>query len=344
MPGLTDTAIIDLAKSTLDDFGPPKFTQVAQAFVDYEAVNRILRRDRVQFDSGKKISRRLMVNHSGAARHVGLYSKDNVIIGDVLAEIDVPWKHTMTYWGWERREFLMNRGRAAIVKLMESRRADGMLALIELLEAAVWSKPDDSNDTDPPFGIPYWLVKNTSEGFNGGDPSGFSSGAGNLQHANWKNWTFAYTTVDKADCIKKMRKAYRNIGFKSPMNIPDFRNGRGNRYRVYVNETTIAAFEDVGEAQNENLGRDLAPMDDSMAFRRNPIVWVPYLDSDTTHPIYMLDFASFFPFFLRGDWMRETEPEKVFDSHNSFVVFIDLTWNLICVDRRRNAVGHYVAA
>ena len=30
------------------------------------------------------------------------------------------------------------------------------------------------------FGVLYWLVYNASTGFNGGNPTGFSAGAGNL--------------------------------------------------------------------------------------------------------------------------------------------------------------------
>lgn len=338
MPGIPDSALLDLSKATLDELGPPKFVQVAQKIQDYEAVERLLRKERVQFESGKAISRRLMVTQSGNARHTGLFSKDTVIVGDVLAEINIPWKHTTAYYAWERRELLMNRGKSKIVGLLEARRADGMLGLIELMEDSTWTKPDDSNDTEPPFGLPYWIVKNAATGFNGGNPAGFSSGPGGLVNDNFKNYTAQYAAMSKADAIKKMRTAYRKIGFKSPRNIPDFRSGRGNRYRLYVNEPTISAMEDVGEASNENLGRDLAPMDDTMAFRRNPIVWVPALDSDTTDPIYMIDFSTFFPVFLSGDWLRETEPKFVYDDHNSLVVFIDLTWQILCINRRQNAV------
>jgi hypothetical protein len=184
-------------------------------------------------------------------------------------------------------------------------------------------------------------VKNSSTGFNGGDPAGFASGAGNLAtatYSTWKNYTAQYTNVTKSDLISKMRTAYRKIKFESPVDIPDYRRGRGDQYRIYLNETTIKAFEDLGEQQNENLGRDLASMDDTITFRRNPLVWTPELDSDTTYPIYMLNFAYFAPVFLKGDYLRESDPAKAEGQHNVFVVFVDLTWNILCTDRRRQAV------
>ena len=42
----------------------------------------------------------------------------------------------------------------------------------------------------------------------------------------------------------------------------------------YVNEDTMSSLEDLGEAQNENLGRDIASMDGQIIFRRVPIIWV----------------------------------------------------------------------
>jgi hypothetical protein len=41
---------------------------------------------------------------------------------------------------------------------------------------------------------------------------------------------------------------------------------------------------------------------------------------------------------LAGDYLRETSPEKKADQHNTFVVFVDLTYNYFCIDRRRNSM------
>ena len=107
---------------------------------------------------------------------------------------------------------------------------------------------------------------------------------------------------------------------------------------LYVNETTISGIEDLGEAQNENLGRDIATMDNAMVFRNHPILWVPKLDADTTNPVYGLDHSTFYPVCLKGDYLRESDAEKSPNNHNTYVVYVDLTYNFICVDRRRNWV------
>lgn len=340
---LTASAINDLVTATLNELGRLRFSQIATRWQRYEIMKRMMVKDKAQFDSGVGIKRTVMTDHSSAAQNVGMFDVDNVNVGDVLATLSVPWRHTTTNYAFEVRELLMNRGAEQIVNLLKVRRSDGMISLAESMETSAWNKPTTSSDTTEPFGFPYWLVYDATAGFNGGDPSGFTSGAGGLATATytrWKNYTGNYTNVTKADLVDKMRTAYRKIRFESPVDIPDFRKGRGDQYRLYTNETVIKAFEKLGEAQNENLGRDLAPYDDTMSFRRNPIVWVPYLDDNVvqTDPVYMINMATFYPVFLRGDYLRETGPDKAANQHNVKVVHIDLTWNFLCTDRRANAV------
>lgn len=341
---LADSDIVDLTKAALKELGRLKFQQIAQRLQDYEVMGRLLKQDKVQFDSGNGIQRTIMTDHSSAARHVGLYEVDNVNVGDVLAQIDIPWRHTETKYAYERRELLVDRNAARVVDLLKVRRSDAMLSLAEKLEEAFWSKPADSTDKTVPYGVPYWITYNAVEGFTGGNASGFSSGPGNLDstsYTRWKNYSFNFTTIDKSDALPKMRTAYRKVGFKSPVDIPDYREGKGQRFRIYTNETNMQDFEDLGESQNENLGRDLASMDDTITFRRNPLVWVPQLDGNATwtDPILMLDLSCFYPVVLKDDYMRETDPEKAPNQHNVYQVFVDLTWNLLCVDRRRQVIG-----
>ncbi len=130
---------------------------------------------------------------------------------------------------------------------------------------------------------------------------------------------------------------------------------RGNDRRYYIDEVTASAFETLGEAQNENLGRDLAPytagsggggvqeIDGTLTFKKNPLIWVPQLDDTTvftaaTNPIYQIDHGVFYPVCLKGDYLRETGPVVAPNQHNMYRVFLDLTYNFICVNRRRCAV------
>ncbi|OHB56129.1 MAG: hypothetical protein A2Y07_01260 [Planctomycetes bacterium GWF2_50_10] len=335
---LTDQELKDLTIGTLKHLGKLKFNQIAQNLVRYEVMGRIMRRDKVQFDSGTGIQRTLMVDHSNAARNVGLYQKDAINVGDVLETIEIPWRHTTTNYAFDRRELSMNGGESKIVDLLKVRRVDGMLSLTELMESNFWSAPQNETDKTTPWGVPLWVVPNITEGFNGDKFGTWASGPGGLTHAKFKNWTGQYIAITKDDLIRGMRRAHRQTGFESPINIPDYRSGRGDQFRIYMNERTLESMENLGESQNENLGRDLAPMDGTITFRRNPIIWVPFLDDVLTDPIYMLNFAYFHPVFLKGEYLRETDPKEAPEQHTVSVIHIDLTWNVICTDRRRQCV------
>jgi hypothetical protein len=340
MATLAATDIADLVATTLRDLGRLRFQQIAQDLQDYEVFTKWFKKDKVSFDSGIGIQRTLMNRLSNPASHVGLLEEDRVNIPDVLTTLQVDWRHAQTSWAFIYQETLMNRGRSMILNIVEPRRADALISLVSELEDAAWDAPPSSTDKVLPFGIKYWIVKNATTGFNGGAPSGHTT-VGNVDLTDsptFKNYTAIYAAVTKADLIKKMRTAHRKIRFKSPINLRDYRKGRGDRYRLYVNETTISAIEDVGEAQNENLGRDIASLDNTIVFRNHPILWVPKLDADTTDPIYMIDHTTFMPVCLKGDFLRESAADKAPNQHNVFQFFVDLTYAYICVDRRRSAV------
>lgn len=342
MAALTDREILDLTTSTLNDMGPPTFEQIAQSLPDYEVMGKWLKNDRVQIDSGVGIQRILMTDLPDSAEHVGLHHVDDVDIKDLLSEINIPWRHATQNWAYERRETLMNKGKALRTKVIEPRRIGAIINLAEKLEAAAFACPDVDDDLLP-YGLPYYIVANATAGFNGGAPSGhtYVAGLNPAVKTTYKNYTGTYGAFTKADLIKKLRTAQRKISWKSPVTIQELRGAKGEQYRLYVDETTLSAFEDIGESQNENLGRDIASIDGvTLTFRRHPIIYVPYLDDNAvvTNPIYLVDHSTFYPVVLAGDYMRESDPAIKGDQHNTIVTFIDLTYNFLCINRRRNAV------
>jgi hypothetical protein len=341
MPVLQESDIADLVKGTLKELGRLKFQQIAQNLPDYEVFPVWFKKDRVAFDSGIGIQRTLMNRLSGAARHVGLMDTDSTNISDVIDQLSIPWRHAQTTWGFIFQETLQNRGEALIFNVVKPRRADAMISLVEELESKAWAAPTSSTDKTNPYGIPYWIVKNATTGFNGSYPSGFTDVAGIslTTTPNFKNYTGQYVTVSKADLIKKLRTAKRKCNFKSPVDIEDYRGGKGERYRLYTTESVFSTFEDVGESQNENLGRDIASVNGfDLSFRGHPIRWVPALDTDTQNPVYGVDHSTFMPVCLKGDYLRESDAKPVPFQHNCYAIFVDLTYNYLCFDRRRNWV------
>jgi len=339
---LTDSQILDLALGTQKKMGKMKFHQIAQSIQNYEVLPRIMKKDKIQIAAGNGIEDYVMVKDSGSAKNVGLYQKDDVNTVDVMKKISLDWRHTTTNYSWDRRELAMNGGEARIYDLMKVRRAAGMLSLANIMENDFWSKPTNTQDVLPIMGVEYWVVKNAAIGFNGGSPAGFTGGCAGLIHDNWKNYTGTYSNYTKEDLIAKLRTAKRKTNFKSPIDLEDYRKGNGQQYRIYVNEATINQLELLAEKQNENLGSDLTKMDGTVTIGKAPLVYVPKLDADTSSPIYMLDWSYVFPYFLKGEYLRESEPEKVGGQHTTIAVHIDLTWNIMFKDRRSQTVLYKV--
>ncbi len=346
MATLNAADISDMVKSTLRELGRMKFQQIAQDIQWYEIMGRWLKKDRVTMDDGYGIQKNIMTDTLGAASHVGLFETDDTDVGDHVRHLQVPWRHIQTKWAFEYRETLMNRGKSLIYNIIKPRRAGAMIDLAQELEDNAWAVPN-SSDNKLPYGIPYWIVANATTGFNGGNPTGPDSNAhsttGNIDadtYTTWKNYTAQYTDVTKNDLIKKLRTAHRKINFRSPVDINDYRTGNGQQYRLYTNEAQLNSIETLGENQNENLGRDIASMDGTIVFRKHPIVWIPKLDGGTspTNPIYMINHSCFQTVVLKGDYLRESDADKAPHQHNTFQVFVDMTYNYCCVDRRRQAV------
>jgi len=348
--------IADLVSQTLQELNPLRWTEIATDLQEHVAARELLRKSRVTFQSGYGIKWSVMTDHSNAARNVGLFSTDNVNVGDVMTTAEIPWRHTNSHYAFERREIKMNREPARIVELLKIRRADAMISMAEKLEANFWSQPTSSSDKLDPFGVDYWIVpavNGEDPGFydgsgvtGGGNPYGFSAGAGGLSSATynrWSNWCADYTTIDKTDLIRKWREAATKTRFMSPTEIPAL--GTATDFGYYTNYNVIGRLEEVLEAQNDNLGSDIASQDGRLLFRRVPVMWVPYLDSytgpagtsapTTADPIYGINWGVFKPCFLEGEYMVEEGPEKAANQHTTYHVQVDMTYNFLCYNRRK---------
>jgi len=265
-----------------------------------------------------------------------LYEPDSVNSTDGMATANAPWRHTTTNYAFDEREVMMNRTPARLVDLVKTKRVMSMGSLAKKMEINMWGKPTDSSDVKTPFGIKYWVVTNSTEGFNGGNPSGFSGGAGGLSsstYSNWANWTANYTSVSETDLIRKWRKAATYTEFMPPVDVPQYNTG--NQYGFYTNYDVIYLLEEALKDQNESLGMDIASTDGRTLFRKTPVVWVPYLDDDSTDPVYGINWGVFKPVFLQGMYLKEKAPRQAPNQHNVYEVFVDLTYNFICYDRRQ---------
>jgi hypothetical protein len=345
---LQATDISDVLISSLNELGRLKFTDLMSAYQNTIALKRIFRTKKATVQSGPEVQFNIITDHNGSARHVPIGYTAEVDIPNVMTSGKMPWRHTTWNWAVERRLVAMNAGKAKIVDIAQEQRVASLGAAILLFERTLWRAPAADDFDLNPVGIPYFVVKSATaatlandDGFNGTVPSGYTlvaninptSGA----NGRYKNYADAYTDVTKDDLIRKMRRAMRRIDFMPLVDdIPEYNTG--DDYGIYTNDPVIGTMEELLEAQNESLGNDLASRDGKVVFRRTPVTPVRELDNDTTNPVYILNWGEIGAQALSGEWMKETHFKQTHHQPTISVTHTDCTWNLICRNRRRQAV------
>lgn len=340
MPDLTATQLNDLVQTTLRDLGKPKFTEIATDLQRHTAMKNLLKKNRVVLQSGYGVQWDVMVNHAQSAANVGLGATDNVNIVDTMVQATADWRNTTANYAIIGQEISMNREPARIVNLIQERRIACMIAVAEIMEANFWGPPVVSTDSITPWGVNMWIVKNATEGFNGGAPSGYTTiGLNPTTYPRWQNWTAQYTSVTRDDFIRKCRKAATFTDFQPPVDgIPT--PNTGDSYGFYTNYGVIGPLEEALESQNEDLGPDVASQDGRTLFRRVPVMWVPKLEADTTNPFYGINWGWFKTYILEGWWLKETHVPVYPLQHTISAHFLDCTYQWITKNRR----NHFVIA
>lgn len=340
LPGaLTPQAIGDLVVSTLRDLGRPKFTDISSNLQRHTAMRNLLRKNRVELQSGTGVQFNVMVGQTNAAANVGLGAPDNVNIVDVMTQGTTDWRNSSSNYATIGQEISMNRAPARITDLLQERRLGCLISLAELMETNFWGSPVALSDTLTPWGVNTWLCKTATAGFTGTVPSGYTTigGINPTTYPNWCNYGAPYNAVTKEDLIRAWRKAATFTDFQPTVEgIPTFNTG--DQYGFYTNYGVIGPLEEALESQNDDLGPDVASMDGKTVFRRAPVMWVPILERDTTNPVYGINWGVFKTIILEGWWLKETVIPNYPGQHTMTAYFIDCTYNWCCKDRRRNFV------
>lgn len=335
--------IDDLVIGTTRKLNKGTHIQFGQRLTRYEVTEKLFKKDKVVMSGGYEVQWDVMVDHSDSSAMVGLFNQDDTDVPAIMQQITVPFRHQQTYWTYDTREKSMNSGTEKIVDVVKMRHDGALIALAEKAEDQFFGEPASSTDVTSVFGLKYWVVANGTTGFTGGNNSNFSAGPGGLDSSNftrWKNYAGLYTNVTRDDLVREIKTAFKKIDFQAPLGVTDFRSGRGQRYRIYLDETRHTLLEELAENQNDKLGSNLASMDGQTTIKGIALTYVPKLDGVTspTAPVYMLDFNSFFPIVMKSNFMQQTGPVTKGGQHTVKEVFIDLSWNIACVYRRGQAV------
>jgi len=339
----------DLMTATQEHQKKKTFTDLSYELQRFVVMREMLKKSNSRFQDGDYYKFEALMNDSGSARLTAPYAVDAVNSVDGLVSASVGWKFADTNWQIDNREIKVNSGMATqILNIWNVKEHQAMVSLAKMLERLFWGKPVNAADVMVPYGVFYWIVQNAAStgGFEGGNPAGFPGGAAGLDsdlYPNWKNWTDTYSKFTFEDMVSAMRKAAYKTGFTAPISWPG--NVDASRLGWYCNFDTLMNMENILRAQNDNLGSDLAKMDGRTVFHGVPVESVPYLDGnvDATNPIIAIDWATFHPAFLSGQHFRRSKPQVAPQSHNVVVTWVDLGFNFVCEDRRKQSMIVYTS-
>lgn len=344
MPNLQADGLADLLTATLPYLGKFKMTDLMSKYHDTIAVKRIFNQKKRKVDNGHQIRFNIINDVGGSFRFVPLAFTATANIKNVLDKGQMEWRYWTWNWSVIYEETIMNSGESRILDEMKARRMSEAASMIVGLERHIWTAPVATDDLSI-ASIPYFIVKSntavtTNDGFNGTLPSGFSAVAGIDSSATtgtglrYRNYATQYTTVAKNDLIRKMRRGTVYTDFK-PLN-EDFSNYEvGDDRGWYTNYAVTSIMEEILESQNENLGKDVAPMDGKAMFRGAPINTVQELDIDTTNPVYGIQWSVMGFTRQRANWMRDIEVNVNPNQPTVATVHNVSGCNLTCEDRRQ---------
>jgi hypothetical protein len=318
------------------------FVDMQTDIQDHVAVREMWEGRKKVFEGGENWEFEVQMDHNHSTRAVGLYEQDGSSLHDTMVKGEIPPRHVNSHYLFDLREKAFQRGGVAIVNLIKTKYTAMMVSFYEYLEEMLWSKPGDSSDLKTPYGLLYWVVKNATEGFNGGNPVGFTAGRGGIDsstYARWNNWTGTYAGaagISKTDLLRKLRRAHRKTNFRSPVShsTPTMKMGNG----IYTNDTVIGLLEEILEDQNMNLGNDIASKEGKTVFKGTPVTYAPYLDNDSQNPLYMLDWKWLAIGVMAGWENNLSAPYMVPGKHLVRRVDLDATMNMVGTDLRRQAV------
>lgn len=352
---LTADQIVDLVKLTQANLiKRGAFLNLMTDTTDYVAIRELMDKHQKTFAGGLDWEFDAVTDHNHSARFVGLYENDGATLNDATTKGSVGPRFVDANYVFDVREKIFQRPAIEIVNYVKTKYLRMLTSYYELLEPALWGKPEDATDKKTPYGIKYWITPcsnsdasaNPNGGFLGKNPVGFTEGRAGIsttQFPRWANWACQYSQVSKDDLVRKMRRAVRKTQFRSPISHAEPTLGSSGN-GIYAGDNVIHVMEEILEAQNMNLGNDLASKDGRTMFKGHPIVYAPYLDEDSTDPVYMLDWKWLALGMMEGWQKHVSAPTPVAGKHNVRAVFLDAGTNMICTNLRKQAVFHKALA
>lgn len=350
MPVLAPQDIDDLVTATYNTSLKRKtWNDISLTKQKYLLTDRYFNGKKMPFKSGPQVTWKLQVRNINSGRWIGLFERDQYSVGNILQSATCPWAIAQNSYIYDVMEAdFQSSDPEVLVDAILAREHQMYNGWFELLEDAFWTSPTaaaSSSSAQKLFGLPFWIQKNATLGFNGGNPSWLSSGCGGIDastYTGWKNFTGTYSSVTRGDLISKWLRATEFCNFRPPHAYPQTA-APDPRYAYYTTYPVFEAASQYLDARADNV-RDLAGVTPRPTFKSSPLDHVPALTNtdspgyDSTDPLYGVDWGSIELYFLKGKEMVRSGPKQIADMENGRAVHVQAMLQLVCNNRRSNFV------
>lgn len=346
---------VDVLKVTLKAYPRAGMLTVVQDRHHFPIMNRVFAKDRMIIRAGKSISERIMIDENGSAKMVQPYEIHESNVVNVMAVMEMPWRHGQADWTLEKGEVLRNQDGsmtkgmvAQLVDLMKPRRASSDLSLANMMEDLGWKAPTSSTDVVNPWGIFYLLVPITAaqvaageSGHIGRNPVGFSStaniDASQEKYRLWRSYADVWDNNDPTitdDDVRKLVRMHRRLRFQVPMNARDWAADAFADFQGYLSESRLESMEERARANNESLGADLGKFSGQTVIKGTPLNWSEEIDDIASDPLALINHNHLHAFVLEGDNFTESVEGGGIAQHRVTVAFTDVSFNFGTFNRR----------
>jgi hypothetical protein len=344
--------IDDFIELTLNRYEKNDWVDISLPLQRYTFASKWFKGKQKPERGGPRLEWKIRTKNQGTAKHSGLYAVDDTNRINVMTKATQEWAKQTVNYIYDIDEDIFQSGPETIIREMLLLEQGLYNDFFELMETSMWTAPASSTaDPRPPSGVPFWIQKNATLGFNGGDPSGFTSGAGGVATATyprWKNYTGTYVQVSRDDLVEKVVNACDYCDFQAPKSYPEIGGGDPS-WGFYTVHSVVATMRRMLQAGNDNLGPDVGRWAGDVLIKSIPVTWVPALDSsesdayDSSNPFYGINWKKFEYFFKTGRNMVKHPPKDAAHQHTVRERHMDNWGNFVCYDRRQGGFVFYVA-
>lgn len=344
---LTLNAIQDIVTATLLDEKGGKISDITPSrLVNYVACRRLLMPDTQTEQGGKAIRFDLNVAYGNEAQWVGPYQTMTVPVGDSIKQGKDEMRYIAAFFGMDQMEETWNQGKYAIIDVIKNREQNCRIRLVEKIENQFWGETAYANRDMQMNGVLNLLPYCATTGFVGTYASGYA-GVHDVDptvYSGWKSYGGVYVDISQLDLIAKMKTAWTQTHFEAPLDtmlIPDYQ--QGDKFGLYMNQTTRDQFDSQLRLQNDSLGDDVAWEHERGKFKGIPFTYTAALDSNTRNVIFGMNWGYLTVYKMKGWWYHPIVQQGAMQP-TVVNTFIYSALQLITPDRRQLGFNFALAA